>query len=210
MNEDIPPPPGPDDSPQTCRRCELWAQATQAVTGAGPVPAPIVLVGEQPGDEEDRRGEPFVGPAGTLLTRALLQAGLTREQVFITNAVKHFKWQARGKRRLHKTPAQQEIAACEVWLLRELAQVQPRVIVSLGATAYRALSGQERGYAEARRSRTLARDGVPLVVTWHPSAALRVPNVEMRRAIFDDIVAALKLAAQRAEIGPPTDPAAGG
>jgi DNA polymerase len=157
-----------------------------------------MLVGEQPGDEEDRRGEPFVGPAGTLLTRALLQAGLAREQVFITNAVKHFKWQARGKRRLHKTPLQQEIAACAVWLERELAQVRPQVIVSLGATAYRALTGQERGYAEARRSDALARDGVPLVVTWHPSAALRVPNVEMRRAIFDDMVTALRRAAARA------------
>lgn len=192
------PPPASDDSPQTCRRCALWAQATQAVVGAGPTPAAIMLVGEQPGDEEDRRGEPFIGPAGTLLTRALLQAGLAREQVFITNAVKHFKWQARGKRRLHKTPAQQEIAACEVWLERELAQVRPRVIVSLGATAYRALTAQERGYAEARRSHTLARDGIALVVTWHPSAALRVPNVEMRRAIFDDIVTALKLAVERA------------
>ena len=164
----------------------------------GPRSAAIMLVGEQPGDEEDQRGEPFVGPAGTLLARALLQSGLRREDVFITNAVKHFKWTPRGKRRLHKTPDQQEIAACEVWLLQEIEQVQPQVIVVLGATAFRALTHQSRGFTEARSSTTLERDGVPLVVTYHPSAALRVPTVEMRRAIYDELVTALKRAAQLA------------
>jgi DNA polymerase len=157
-----------------------------------------MLVGEQPGDEEDQRGEPFIGPAGTLLARALIQAGLRREDVFVTNAVKHFKWTPRGKKRLHKTPDQQEIAACEVWLLQELAHVQPQVIVALGATAYRALTHQTRGFTEARASTTLERDGVPLVVTYHPSAALRVPTIEMRRAIFDELVNGLKRAAQLA------------
>jgi uracil-DNA glycosylase len=195
------PPPEPDESPANCRRCDLWAGATQAVTGQGPANAPIMLVGEQPGDEEDQRGEPFVGPAGTLLARALHQAGLTREQVFITNAVKHFKWQARGKRRIHKTPTQAEVAACEVWLEQELVQVKPRVVVALGATAYRALTGQQRGFAEARASQVLERSGAALVVTWHPSAALRVPSVEMRRAIYDDIVAALKRAVMLAGVG---------
>jgi uracil-DNA glycosylase len=188
------PPPEPDESPANCRRCDLWAGATQAVCGSGPTDAPIMLVGEQPGEEEDERGEPFVGPAGTLLARALHQAGLTREQVFITNAVKHFKWMARGKRRIHKTPTQAEVAACEVWLEQELVQVRPRVVVALGATAYRALTGQQRGFAEARASQVLERSGAALVVTWHPSAALRVPSVEMRRAIYDDIVAALRRA----------------
>jgi uracil-DNA glycosylase len=195
------PPPEPDESPANCRRCDLWAGATQAVTGLGPADAPIMLVGEQPGDEEDQRGEPFVGPAGTLLARALHQAGLTREQVFITNAVKHFKWQARGKRRIHKTPTQAEVAACEVWLEQELVQVKPRVVVALGATAYRALTGQQRGFAEARASHVLERSGAALVVTWHPSAALRVPSVEMRRAIYDDIVAALRRAVMLAGVG---------
>jgi uracil-DNA glycosylase len=195
------PPPEPDESPANCRRCDLWAGATQAVTGLGPADAPIMLVGEQPGDEEDQRGEPFVGPAGTLLARALHQAGLTREQVFITNAVKHFKWQARGKRRIHKTPTQAEVAACEVWLEQERVQVKPRVVVALGATAYRALTGQQRGFAEARASHVLERSGAALVVTWHPSAALRVPSVEMRRAIYDDIVAALKRAVMLAGVG---------
>lgn len=188
------PPPEPDESPANCRRCDLWACATQAVCGTGPTHAAIMLVGEQPGEEEDERGEPFVGPAGTLLARALHQVGLSRDQVFITNAVKHFKWQARGKRRIHKTPTQAEVAACEVWLEQELAQVKPRVVVALGATAYRALTGQQRGFAEARASHELERSGAALVVTWHPSAALRVPSIEMRRAIYDDIVAALKRA----------------
>jgi uracil-DNA glycosylase len=207
------PPPEPDESPANCRRCDLWAGATQAVTGQGPANAPIMLVGEQPGDEEDQRGEPFVGPAGTLLARALHQAGLTREQVFITNAVKHFKWQARGKRRIHKTPTQAEVAACEVWLEQELVQVKPRVVVALGATAYRALTGQQRGFAEARASHVLERSGAALVVTWHPSAALRVPSVEMRRAIYDDIVAALKRAVMLAGVGSDAgavDPSAAG
>lgn len=200
------PPPEPDESPANCRRCDLWAGATQAVVGAGPLDAAIMLVGEQPGDEEDQRGEPFVGPAGTLLARALHQAGLTREQVFITHAVKHFKWLARGKRRIHKTPTQVEVAACEVWLEQELVQVRPRVVVALGATAYRALTGQQRGFAEARASHVLERSGAVLVVTWHPSAALRVPSVEMRRAIFDDIVAALKRAVAQAGAAPPAGP----
>jgi len=196
------PPPEPDESPANCRRCDLWAGATQAVCGSGPTNAPIMLVGEQPGEEEDERGEPFVGPAGTLLARALHQAGLAREQVFITHAVKHFKWMARGKRRIQKTPTQAEVAACEVWLEQELVAVRPRVVVALGATAYRALTGQQRGFAEARASRVLERSGAALVVTWHPSAALRVPSVEMRRAIYDDIVAALRRAAAQAGMAP--------
>jgi DNA polymerase len=141
------------ESPQTCRRCPLYANATQAVEGEGPKKAAIMLVGEQPGDQEDRQGRPFVGPAGALLGRALLQAGLDRADVFITNAVKHFKWTPapRGKRRLHKTPAQREIEACEVWLLQEIESVQPKVVVGLGATAYRALTGEAKGFTEARR-----------------------------------------------------------
>jgi DNA polymerase len=190
--------PAPGETPHNCTRCDLYANATQAVPGRGPQHAAIMLVGEQPGDEEDQRGEPFIGPAGTLLARALIQAGLRREDVFVTNAVKHFKWTPRGKKRLHKTPDQLEIAACEVWLLQELAHVQPQVIVALGATAYRALTHQSRGFTEARASTTLERDGVPLVVTYHPSAALRVPTIEMRRAIFDELVAGLKRAAQLA------------
>ena len=191
--------PAPSENPQTCRRCPLYANATQAVEGEGPTRAAIMLVGEQPGDEEDRQGRPFVGPAGELLSRALLQAGLDRAEVFITNAVKHFKWTPapRGKRRLHKTPAQREIEACEVWLIQEIEHVQPKVIVALGATAYRALTGEAKGFTAARTSETVLNgDGVPLVVAWHPSAALRVPSSEMRERMFEELVAALKRAKQ--------------
>jgi DNA polymerase len=198
------PTPAPNESPATCRRCELWAHATQAVCGHGPQDARIMLVGEQPGDEEDRQGQAFVGPAGTLLTRAIMQAGLNRGDLFITNAVKHFKWQARGKRRLHKTPAQQEIDACRVWLTQELAQVRPEVVVALGATAYRALTHETRGFTEARSRPSIDLEGRALVVTYHPSAALRVPVIDMRRAIFDEIVAALKRASSLAEHGATT------
>ena len=127
---------------QACRRCPLWERATQAVEGQGPAPAALMLVGEQPGDEEDLRGLPFVGPAGKVLERALAAAEVQRDAVYVTNAVKHFKWQLRGKRRLHKTPAQRELEACGVWLEQELRQVQPRVVVAMGASAVFALTRQ--------------------------------------------------------------------
>ena len=124
-----------------CQACPLWANATQTVFGAGDPHARVMLVGEQPGDEEDRKGLPFVGPAGRLLDRALEAAGVEREHLYVTNAVKHFKWQARGKRRLHKTPAQREIDACHQWLEQEVQAVKPHVIVALGATAAKAIIG---------------------------------------------------------------------
>src|SRR5262245_46390370 len=126
---------------KSCRNCPLWVHATQTVFGAGDPQARVMLVGEQPGDEEDLKGQPFVGPAGRLLDRALDLAGVERRSIYVTNAVKHFKWEPRGKRRLHKTPAQREIDACFPWLEREIAAVQPQVIVCLGATAARALLG---------------------------------------------------------------------
>ncbi|MGH8717998.1 MAG: UdgX family uracil-DNA binding protein [Burkholderiales bacterium] len=125
----------------SCQACPLWHNGTQTVFGAGDADAKVMLVGEQPGDEEDLRGEPFVGPAGRLLDRALIAAGVDRSQVYVTNAVKHFKWEPRGKRRLHKTPAQREIDACRQWLEREIAIVKPKVIVCLGGTAVKALLG---------------------------------------------------------------------
>src|SRR3954453_7786778 len=125
-----------------CRNYPLWKNATQTVFGAGASHARIMLVGEQPGDEEDRRREPFVGPAGRLLDRALQAAGVDRSTLYVTNAVKHFKWEPRGKRRLHKTPAQREIEACHQWLEREVAAIRPQVIVCLGATAAKAVIGR--------------------------------------------------------------------
>src|ERR1700691_5016608 len=136
-----PPSPAKDETPQTCRRCELWQRATQAVLGEGSSKAHILLVGEQPGDAEDRAGHPFVGPAGRLFDELLAQVQIVRAQVFITNAVKHFNWEARGKRRLHKRPQLRHIEACSVWLTAEISTVMPRVIVALGATALRAVSG---------------------------------------------------------------------
>src|SRR4051812_37072358 len=126
-----------------CQNCALWANATQTVFGAGDPHARVMLVGEQPGDEEDRKGLPFVGPAGRLLDRALAQARVEREHLYVTNAVKHFKWEPRGKRRLHKTPAQREIDACHQWMEGETAAVRPTVIVALGATAAKALFGRD-------------------------------------------------------------------
>src|SRR3990170_4938234 len=126
-----------------CQDCPLWADATQTVFGAGDPHALAMLVGEQPGDEEDRKGLPFVGPAGRLLDRALEAAGVDRQHLYVTNAVKHFKWQLRGKRRLHKTPAQREIDACHQWLEREVESVQPQVIACLGATAARAVIARD-------------------------------------------------------------------
>jgi len=172
----------PLDELQACRRCSLWERGTQAVAGVGPRAAPLMLVGEQPGDEEDLQGKPFVGPAGKVLDRALEAVGLERDSLFITNAVKHFKWEPRGKRRMHKTPAQQEIAACLVWLQDEVRSVAPRVIVALGASAVLALTGQRLAIA-ALRGRALDHpSGARLVVTYHPSAILRAQ--EQGEALF--------------------------
>jgi uracil-DNA glycosylase len=157
-----------------CRNCPLYAPATQTVFGEGPVAARLMLVGEQPGDREDRAGRPFVGPAGQLLERALLVLGWPREALYVTNAVKHFKFEWRGKRRMHKTPGQREAAACRPWLDEEIALVQPAGLVALGAVAARSLLGRsasvlrERGHWLSERA-----DGVPVLVTLHPAALLR-------------------------------------
>ena len=158
---------------QNCRGCDLYKGATQAVFGAGPAKAELMLVGEQPGDREDREGEPFVGPAGKLLDRALAEAGIDAGAAYVTNAVKHFKWRPQGKRRLHQTPRAGEVGACKPWLEAELATVKPRALVALGATATRSVFGTgvkvtvDRGH--------LLEDGpAPIsVVTVHPSAVLR-------------------------------------
>ncbi len=176
-----------------CQACALWANATQTVFGAGAPHARVMLVGEQPGDEEDRKGLPFVGPAGRLLDRALEAAGVAREEVYITNAVKHFKWQARGKRRLHKTPAQREIDACHQWLERELATVKPHVVVCLGATAAKAVISKDFKVS-VQRGKLVASPAAPYVfATLHPSALLRVQDDAEREAAFAQFVKDLKL-----------------
>jgi len=189
----MPEPDAPDDL-QRCRRCTLWARATQAVAGEGDERARLVLVGEQPGQEEDLAGRPFVGPAGRLLDHALAQAGIARERVFLTNAVKHFKWEPRGTRRMHKTPAQREIEACEYWLQQELARVRPSVVLALGATAGRALLGGPVTISMLR-GRPIERDDYAVVVTYHPSAVLRVPEKSRQQELFAALVEDLQLAA---------------
>jgi uracil-DNA glycosylase len=158
---------------QQCRRCELWRHASQAIPGEGAAHARFMLVGEQPGDEEDRHGHPFVGPAGRVLDQCLNVAALERDEVFVTNAVKHFKWEPRGKRRLHKKPNLREIEACNVWLHVEISRVRPRVLVALGATALRALSGRALTIDTARRQSLRHSSGVALLASYHPSAILR-------------------------------------
>jgi DNA polymerase len=176
-----------------CRDCPLWANATQTVFGAGDPHARVMLVGEQPGDEEDRKGLPFVGPAGRLLDRALEAAGINREHLYVTNAVKHFKWQLLGKRRLHKTPAQREIDACHQWIEQEIRIVRPRVIVALGATAAKALIGP-KFRVSLERGRFVDSPLAPYVfATFHPSALLRLREEEEKEAAFKQLVKDLKL-----------------
>lgn len=176
-----------------CRDCPLWANATQTVFGAGDPHARVMLVGEQPGDEEDRKGLPFVGPAGRLLDRALDAAGVKREGLYVTNAVKHFKWQLRGKRRLHKTPAQREIDACRQWLEREVAAIAPQVIVCLGATAARAVIAKDFKVSTMRGRFVESALAPHVFATFHPSALLRLKDEAEREAAFAQLVGDLEL-----------------
>jgi DNA polymerase len=177
-----------------CRRCDLWQNATQAVAGQGARRAKIMLVGEQPGDQEDLAGKPFVGPAGELLERAMEEAALDRRTVYITNAVKHFKWEPRGKRRLHKTPAQKEVMACRYWLETELETVAPEVLVALGSTALKSILQTGGVTMKDYMDAPFEHEGRWVVVTYHPAYALRVPDRESRQAAFAAIVEALKTA----------------
>jgi uracil-DNA glycosylase len=158
----------------SCRRCLLFANATQTVFGRGPVPAPVMLVGEQPGDSEDKAGAPFVGPAGRILDRALQQAGVDRERLYITNAVKHFKNVPRGKRRIHQRPNRREIESCRWWLDLELKLVRPRLVVALGSTAASALAGRTVTIARWRGRVLRLGDHLDWLVTIHPSYILRL------------------------------------
>jgi DNA polymerase len=182
-----------------CRRCPLYRQATQVVPGEGPRAAELMLVGEQPGDREDLAGRPFVGPAGLLLDRALADAGISRKSVFVTNAVKHFKHELRGKRRLHKRPTAYEIDRCRWWLDRELAIVKPEVVVALGATAARGLFGRPLAIGTSRGRPMRLDDGTPAVVTIHPSALLRIREQADRRREYVLLVADLRRAATSSE-----------
>jgi uracil-DNA glycosylase family protein len=165
---------------QNCRACHLWKLGTQTVFGEGAPTAQLMLIGEQPGDAEDRAGHPFVGPAGKLLDRALGDAGIDRADVYVTNVVKHFKWEPRGKRRIHKKPNAAEIAACRPWLDTEIELVKPRAIVCLGATAAQALLGRQFKVT-AHRGEFVESTLAPMVLaTVHPSSILRAPDEETR------------------------------
>jgi uracil-DNA glycosylase len=178
---------------EKCRGCDLYKAATQVVFGAGPRKARILLVGEQPGDQEDRQGEPFVGPAGAILDKALADAGIQRQEVYLTNVVKHFKWEPRGKRRIHKKPRASEVKACRPWLEAELRAVQPAVVVCLGATAAQSVLGASFRLMK-QRGQVISSPIAPRVVaTIHPSAVLRAPDSEGRRAAYEMLVADLKV-----------------
>lgn len=177
-----------------CRRCHLWRDATQGVAGEGPARARLMIVGEQPGDQEDLAGRPFVGPAGQVFDRALAAAGVPRNEAYVTNAVKHFKHQLRGKRRLHKTPETPEIEACRWWLDAERQLVRPRVIVAMGATAARAVLGKAAPIGKLRGQALQLEDQAQGVVTWHPSYLLRVPDAEAKARAEAQFVEDLRLA----------------
>jgi uracil-DNA glycosylase family protein len=177
-----------------CRGCELWKPATQVVFSSGTRSARVALVGEQPGDQEDRQGEPFVGPAGRVLDQALDEAGIDRRAAYLTNAVKHFRFEHRGKRRIHAKPELRHVVACHPWLEAELEAVTPRVVVAMGATAARAVLGRPVKIGESR-GRLLDEPGRPVVVTTHPSAVLRLRGREGYDEAFAALVDDLRLAA---------------
>jgi uracil-DNA glycosylase family protein len=184
-----------EEAAQGCRGCELYKDATQAVFGEGRKSAELMLVGEQPGDKEDLEGEPFVGPAGRLLDRALEEAGIDRSAAYVTNAVKHFKWKPRGKRRLHQTPRAGEIEACKPWLQAEIEAVKPQALLAMGATATRSLFGPKFKVLKDR-GRQLDSPLAPVAaVTVHPSAILRLREHDEREAEFAAFVADLEAVA---------------
>jgi DNA polymerase len=186
---------------EQCRRCSLWRDATQTVFGEGMQTAKLMLVGEQAGDREDLKGTPFVGPAGEILDRALADAGIDRQDVYLTNAVKHFKFQRYGKRRIHQRPNAGEISACRWWLEQERAVIRPQVIVALGVTAAQALTGHALRISESRGNPQILDDGSELHVTIHPSFLLRMARTDKEELEYARFVVDLKAAAQSADDG---------
>ena len=180
------------DAVSRCQGCELYQHATQPVFGEGPGNAKIVLIGEQPGDSEDRAGRPFVGPAGEILNRLLAEAGITRSEVYLTNAVKHFAFEERGKRRIHRTPRLSEVTACRPWMEAELAQVSPKIVVCLGATAAKAVFGGQFRLTEQRGKFIESRFTSKTLATYHPSAVLRADSQEAQNELYRILVQDLR------------------
>jgi DNA polymerase len=185
------------EAAEHCLGCELYKNATQTVFGEGPRAASMILLGEMPGDEEDKQGHPFVGPAGRLLDDAIDEAGISRGEVYITNAVKHFRWEPRGKRRLHKKPSWRQIEACKPWLLAEILVVEPEVIVCLGATAAQTMLGRRFRITKARGKFFKSDHAAWMMATYHPSAILRAPERDDRHRMRAELVDDLRHAAQR-------------
>jgi uracil-DNA glycosylase family protein len=182
----------------SCRACDLWEAATQTVFGDGDDHARMMLVGEQPGDQEDLQGRPFVGPAGRLLERALDDAGIDRRRVYVTNAVKHFRFTRRGKRRLHEKPNAGQVRACRPWLEAEIEVVRPRIIVLLGATAAQSVMGPAFRVSKQRGEVLESPSGIPVVATVHPSSILRATDDESREVAMSSFIADLRVAAKHA------------
>ncbi len=187
------------DDAADCTNCDLYKHATQTVFGEGPTHARLMLVGEQPGDQEDVAGHPFVGPAGHLLDKALAEAGIPRERAYVTNAVKHFKWVAHGKKRLHQQPKVVEIKACAPWLEAEIGTVKPHVVVAMGATAARSLLGPGVRVTKQRGVAIKSELGTTIVLTVHPSSLLREPDPDARERNFAAFVSDLRVAAKAAK-----------
>jgi uracil-DNA glycosylase len=188
------------DEAASCRACPLWKNATQTVFGEGPPDAEIMFVGEQPGDKEDLQGRPFVGPAGLLLDRALAEAGVDRGRVYVTNAVKHFKFEPRGKRRLHKRPNASEIKICRRWLLDEIEVIHPRLVVALGATAAQGLAGRAVPVGANRGAVLNVANGLRVFVTIHPSSLLRLEDEEDKRSGYASFVNDLRSVERLAKV----------
>ena len=185
------------EAAQHCEGCDLYRNATQVVFGEGPRNGQMMLVGEVPGDEEDKQGKPFVGPAGRLLDMALEEVGLSRDEVYVTNAVKHFRWEPRGKRRLHKKPSARQIEACRPWLHAEILVVEPPVIVCLGATAAQAMLGRDFRITKDHGKFFKSDDAAWLMATYHPSAILRAPEKDTRDQMRDEFTDDLRHAARK-------------
>ncbi len=179
-----------------CKACDLWLRGTQTVFGEGARHAKVMFVGEQPGDKEDLEGKPFVGPSGALLDKALAEAGIDRKQTYVTNAVKHFKWEPRGKRRIHKKPNSLEITACRAWLDAEIDVIKPEVIVCLGATAAQSLLGRSFRVTQQRGQLMQFRDGMKIAATVHPSSILRAPEEDSRHREMQLFITDLRVIAK--------------
>ena len=187
------------EAARSCKGCPLWEKATQVVFGEGLETARVIFVGEQPGDQEDKQGKPFIGPAGRLFNEVLEAASIKRDDVYVTNTVKHFKWEPQGKRRIHQKPSSREVAACQPWIEAEISTIKPVVIVALGATAAQSLLDKDFRVTTDRGRLFTSRFGVPVLATMHPSSVIRTPDREVREKETARMIEDLKVVAKALE-----------